>query len=143
MLHAVIHSTSSFPLVVLDSESHIYTVFKCRLHTHPHIASSPIILIYPTVHIRSSHSHSQTELTSEVNPTKTHLANMGRMIEDMEYDIRSNMNELYIMKTKEVVNSIHRYGDGPIQKSAFVASLNAAVIGHGAKKEKGVPSILH
>jgi F-actin capping protein, beta subunit len=85
----------------------------------------------------------QTELTSEVNPTKTHLANMGRMIEDMEYDIRSNMNELYIMKTKEVVNSIHRYGDGPIQKSAFVASLNAAVIGHGAKKEKGVPSILH
>ena len=56
------------------------------------------------------------------------------MIEDMEYDIRSNMNELYIMKTKEVVNSIHCCSDGPVQKSSFITSLNAAVMGHGVKK---------
>jgi hypothetical protein len=75
----------------------------------------------------------QTTLTSVVNETKTHLANMGRLIEDMEYDMRSNLNELYILKTREVVNAMHRAQDGPTQGSSFIADLNKAVVGHGMK----------
>jgi hypothetical protein len=57
------------------------------------------------------------------------------MIEDMEFDMRSNLNELYILKTREIVNSLHRMTDGPTQKASFVASLNAAVLGHGTTRK--------
>jgi capping protein beta len=68
-----------------------------------------------------------------VDVNKPHLANIGRMIEDMEFDMRSNLNELYVMKTREIIHSLHRVSDGPVQQSAFIASLNAAVISKGAK----------
>lgn len=73
----------------------------------------------------------QTEATFNVNETKTHIANIGRMIEDLETDMRSNLNELYILKTREIVNSIRTLRTGPIQDATHIASLNAAVMGHG------------
>ncbi len=42
-------------------------------------------------------------MTAGLSDTKTHISNIGRMIEDMETDMRSNMNELYILKTREIV----------------------------------------
>lgn len=69
-----------------------------------------------------------------VNENRPHLANIGRLIEDMEYDMRSNLNELYVLKTREILNSLHRSGDGPVQKQSFVTDLNAAVMDHGVKK---------
>jgi hypothetical protein len=56
------------------------------------------------------------------------------MIEDMETDMRSNMNELYILKTREIVNSLRTSGSGPNQDAAHVANLNAAVMGHGKNR---------
>lgn len=53
------------------------------------------------------------------------------MIEDMETDMRSNLNELYILKTREIVNSIRSLKAGPTQDARHIASLNAAVLGHG------------
>jgi hypothetical protein len=44
----------------------------------------------------------QTSMSSAVNEVKTHMANIGRMIEDMESDMRNNLGELYIKKTREV-----------------------------------------
>jgi len=73
----------------------------------------------------------QTELSSPVNESKTHIANIGRMIEDMETDIRSNLNELYILKTREVINSIRTSSGGPTQDASHIARLNAAVMSHG------------
>lgn len=73
----------------------------------------------------------QTELTTGLSDTKTHISNIGRMIEDMETDMRSNMNELYILKTREVVNSLRNSGAGPNQDAMHIANLNAAVMGHG------------
>ena len=77
----------------------------------------------------------QTEMSSAVNETKTHIANMGRMIEDMENDMRSNLNELYILKTREIVNSLRHIRDGPIQTSSHIQNLNSAVLTHGNRKE--------
>jgi hypothetical protein len=56
------------------------------------------------------------------------------MIEDMETDMRSNLNELYIMKTREIVNSIRSLKVGPTQNASHIASLNAAVMGHGKSR---------
>mmetsp|Transcript_23020 Transcript_23020/g.33682 ORF Transcript_23020/g.33682 Transcript_23020/m.33682 type:complete len:278 (+) Transcript_23020:104-937(+) len=69
------------------------------------------------------------------NADNTHLANIGRLIEEQESDMRSNMNELYILKTREVVNSIRTNSDGPIQSASHVATLNAAVSGHGKSRK--------
>lgn len=79
----------------------------------------------------------QTELNSVVNEVKTHIANIGRMIEDQESDMRSNLNELYIQKTREVVNSLRNASGGPTQTNAFTKSLNAAVLTHGAGRKVG------
>jgi capping protein (actin filament) muscle Z-line, beta len=74
-------------------------------------------------------------LTSAVNEVKTHMANIGRMIEDQETDMRNNINELYIQKTREVVNSLRSAAGGPTQTNVFTASLNAAVLGHGKTRK--------
>ena len=66
-----------------------------------------------------------------MNEVKTHIANIGRMIEDMENDMRSNLNELYILKTREVIHSLRQLQSGPLFTANHVANLNAAVLGHG------------
>lgn len=66
-----------------------------------------------------------------MNETKTHFFNIGRLIEDLETDMRSNLNEIYIMKTREIVNSIRAQKAGPQMDATHVAHLNAAVTGYG------------
>lgn len=70
-----------------------------------------------------------------VNEVKTHIANIGRMIEDMESDMRNNLGELYIKKTREVVNSIRSDPNATGAQSAdHVASLTSAVSQHGRNR---------
>jgi capping protein beta len=44
----------------------------------------------------------QTKHSAKFGEEQTHIANIGRMIEDMETDMRSNLGALYILKTREV-----------------------------------------
>jgi hypothetical protein len=60
---------------------------------------------------------------------KTHIANIGRMIEEMETDMRSNLNELYILKTRHIVNSIRSFGYEVKQSAAHVNHLNQTILG--------------
>jgi len=78
----------------------------------------------------------QSEQTLAVTDAKPHLANVGRMIEDLESDMRSNLNQLYILKTREIVNTLRVSGDGPVIGNAFTMSLNAAVMGHGKTRKQ-------
>ncbi len=48
--------------------------------------------------------------------------------------MRSNLNELYILKTREIVNSIRSLKAGPKQDAHHIANLNAAVLGHGKSR---------
>jgi capping protein beta len=41
-----------------------------------------------------------------VSDASPHIANIGRMVEDMENKIRSTLNEIYFGKTKDVVNDL-------------------------------------
>lgn len=77
----------------------------------------------------------QSESILPVSDIKPHLVNIGKFIEDMEIDMRSNLNELYVLKTREVINSIRKLGDGPNQTAAHVANLTAAVAGHGKTRK--------
>lgn len=62
------------------------------------------------------------------------MFNVGRVIEELETQMRTNLNELYIMKTREIVNSIRTMRTGPAQDARHIANLNAAVMGHGKSR---------
>ena len=59
----------------------------------------------------------------------SHVANIGKMIEQMESDLRVNMNELYLLKTRQIVNSIRTLTDGPVQTAQHTTALKIAVMG--------------
>lgn len=81
----------------------------------------------------------QTELRTDFGTHKTHIENIGRLIEDMESDMRANMNELYLMKTRSVMNNIRNGTDGPVLSAEHVAALTDKVIKRGPVQED--PSI--
>mmetsp|Transcript_5510 Transcript_5510/g.11327 ORF Transcript_5510/g.11327 Transcript_5510/m.11327 type:complete len:282 (-) Transcript_5510:277-1122(-) len=66
--------------------------------------------------------------TVKIKTEDEHVTTIGSMIEEMEIDIRNQMDGLYIQKTREVVNSIRRptsHRDMPSQ--AFVADLTGRI----------------
>ena len=66
--------------------------------------------------------------------SKSHVVNIGRMIESMEGDIRINLDKLYLAKMREVVMFHIRGGKGPKMSDEHVNALNAAIKGHVAPK---------
>ncbi|GMH54174.1 hypothetical protein TrRE_jg1074 [Triparma retinervis] len=57
-----------------------------------------------------------------------HVRNVGRMIEDMEIEMRSNMDGLYLQKTAEVVSKVRGIREGGVNKE-HVDKLNEKVKG--------------
>lgn len=53
----------------------------------------------------------QAESDSAVSDSSPHIANIGRMVEDMENKIRQTLNEIYFGKTKDIVNDLRSVGD--------------------------------
>lgn len=49
---------------------------------------------------------SQVEQDAQISETSPHIANIGRMVEDMENKIRNTLNEIYFGKTKDIVNGL-------------------------------------
>ncbi|KAH0508438.1 F-actin-capping protein subunit beta [Microtus ochrogaster] len=48
----------------------------------------------------------QMEKDKTVSDCSPHIANIGRLVEDMENKIRSTLNEIYFGKTKDIVNGL-------------------------------------
>lgn len=48
----------------------------------------------------------QAENDFNVNETNPHIANIGRMVEEMENKIRNTLNDIYFGKTKDIVNGL-------------------------------------
>lgn len=48
----------------------------------------------------------QAEQDSSVSDVTPHIANIGRMVEDMENKIRNTLNDIYFGKTKDIVNGL-------------------------------------
>lgn len=76
----------------------------------------------------------QTEKTLAFDDEFAHVSNMGRLVEDMEIEMRASLDALYISKTREVINGMRRLQQGPSQGNAFVGELAGAVLKHGLKK---------
>lgn len=48
----------------------------------------------------------QTEMDSQVSDSSPHIANIGRMVEDMENKMRNTLNEVYFGKTCDIMNGL-------------------------------------
>lgn len=48
----------------------------------------------------------KVEQDASVSESNPHIANIGRMVEDMENKIRNTLNEIYFGKTKDIVNGL-------------------------------------
>jgi len=48
----------------------------------------------------------QAEQDSAVSDSNSHIANIGKMVEDMENKVRNTLNEIYFGKTRDIVNSM-------------------------------------
>ena len=55
----------------------------------------------------------------------SHLANMGRMIEDMENRMRDSLQDVYFGKTKSCVNMLYNSSQMEANKQALASSLQA------------------
>jgi capping protein beta len=76
----------------------------------------------------------QSTTTCAVSAVSPHLSNIGRAIEQMEIEMRSNMEALYIQKTNEAVANVRSVVDGPKQGGEHTKKLNEAVLGRGEKE---------
>jgi capping protein beta len=52
------------------------------------------------------HCFHQISQDCNVSESSPHIANIGRMVEDMENKIRNTLNEIYFGKTKDIVNGL-------------------------------------
>lgn len=72
-----------------------------------------------------------------MSDSSPHIANIGRMVEDMENKIRNTLNEIYFGKTKDIVNglrSVQPLADAR-QQAALRQDLAAALQRRQAKGE--------
>lgn len=77
----------------------------------------------------------QKEEELAVSDTAAHVANMGRLIEEMENRMRDTVQSIYFGKTKSVVDGLYRaQGADMSQKKDMLA---AALISEMALKKKG------
>uniref|UniRef100_A0A182PMA2 F-actin-capping protein subunit beta n=1 Tax=Anopheles epiroticus TaxID=199890 RepID=A0A182PMA2_9DIPT len=79
----------------------------------------------------------QIEQDAPVSESSPHIANIGRIVEDMENKIRNTLNEIYFGKTKDIVNglrSIQSLADTN-QQATMKKDLAAALLRRTGKSE--------
>ncbi|XP_066295813.1 F-actin-capping protein subunit beta isoform X1 [Branchiostoma lanceolatum] len=83
----------------------------------------------------------QMESDSNVNESSPHIANIGKMVEDMENKIRNTLNEIYFGKTKDIVNSLRsvvplsEVKRWKVLQNEIVGALETRKMEQGKKKE--------
>lgn len=79
----------------------------------------------------------QVEQDAAVNEQSPHIANIGRMVEDMENKIRNTLNEIYFSKTKDIVNGLRSIQSLADQKAqaAMKQDLAQALLRRNVKNE--------
>lgn len=79
----------------------------------------------------------QIELDAQVTDMSSHIANIGRLVEDMENKIRNTLNEIYFGKTNMILNGLRSLAplSDQKQKEALKFDLESAL---QRRKEMGI-----
>jgi len=83
------------------------------------------------VNLSGSLTRQGKEKVLDVNTDDDHVINIGKIIEEMETDIRGQLDSIYIQKTREIINSLRKPVDtanGAIE-STSTGAVGASVMG--------------
>ncbi|KAI5637612.1 f-actin capping protein, beta subunit domain-containing protein [Phthorimaea operculella] len=69
----------------------------------------------------------QAEQDCSVSEVTPHIANIGRMVEDMENKIRNTLNDIYFGKTKDIVNGLRSVVPADVQRRTAALQHDLAV----------------
>ena len=69
----------------------------------------------------------QSESTLSLPEYSTHVANMGKLVEDMEFKIRHSLQEIYFGKTKDITNDLRSLNS--LEETRKQQKLQAQLIG--------------
>ncbi|KAG0164388.1 hypothetical protein DFQ28_010349 [Apophysomyces sp. BC1034] len=69
----------------------------------------------------------QTEQDCPVDDPLSHIANLGRMVEDHEIKMRNSLQEVYFGKTKDIVNDLRSLGS--LEESRQQAKMQQELLG--------------
>lgn len=75
-----------------------------------------------SVNLSGSLTRQGKEQTLDVATEDSHVINMGMLIEEMEIDVRNQLDGIYIQKTREVVNSLRKPYDAANGEIGSVAT---------------------
>eukprot|EP00033_Pygsuia_biforma_P000152 GCRY01000196.1.p1 GENE.GCRY01000196.1~~GCRY01000196.1.p1 ORF type:complete len:275 (+),score=45.35 GCRY01000196.1:644-1468(+) len=78
----------------------------------------------------------QVEQDCVVDAANTHISNMGRMIEEMEFKLRNALDQIYFGKTKDITNDL-RISMGS-KKLKAQQNLQSNLLGDLKKKQQGL-----
>jgi len=77
----------------------------------------------------------QIEQDATVSEASPHIANIGRLVEDMENKIRSTLNEIYFGKTRDIVNGLRTVQ--PLAEAKNAKDLQEEIMKKLSEKSKG------
>jgi len=78
----------------------------------------------------------QMETDAAVSESSPHIANIGRLVEDMENKIRNTLNDIYFGKTKDIVNGLRSTVSANEQKQRANLSKDLASALEGRNKSQ-------
>jgi len=70
----------------------------------------------------------QTESDAQAANPLAHIANIGRLIEDMEIKLRMTLETIYFGKTKDIVNQLRSMMGASIMKTQAAMAANIAAV---------------
>lgn len=81
-----------------------------------------------SVNLSGSLTRQGKEISKKITSEDDHVINIGKAIEEMEMDIRNQLDTLYIQKTREIVNKIRKPTQDMPGQAALVGELGAALL---------------
>mmetsp|Transcript_21489 Transcript_21489/g.28265 ORF Transcript_21489/g.28265 Transcript_21489/m.28265 type:complete len:311 (+) Transcript_21489:112-1044(+) len=111
------------------NKSNLKTTYK--LTTTILISMKPFKKELDQTNISGSLTRQHDKVFSFTADAGQHIANIGKMIEDMEIEMRSNMDSLYIQKTREIVDAIRRPSAVVTEGQKHTMMLNKAIADRG------------
>jgi capping protein beta len=93
------------------------------------MCSTPVRVVLTT----TTTTTKQDEKDFPVDKVNPHVANIGRMIEDMELKLRTTLQTIYFGKTKDIVNELRQVMPVSVLKSrsALQQQIAGAIGGRG------------
>ncbi|KAL7429754.1 hypothetical protein ACHAXM_001869 [Skeletonema potamos] len=70
----------------------------------------------------------ECKISSQDSSSSQHIVNVGKFIEDVETEMRKEMDSLYIQKTQNIVDMIRKDSTKPTQGQEHTRVLNEAVL---------------